>query len=286
MIKFRKSCRNFHRKIKLTGRYLASARGIDSLRQDFESVANFCLFVGYPRSGHSLVGSLIDAHPQAMIAHELNALKLGRYGFSGRQIMHEILHNSRVFTEDGGRCYTGYSYAVPNQWQGRYEQLRLIGDKFGDFSIEALMRRPQLLEKMQRKLNIPVKFVHVIRNPYDNITTIEARKRTVDRTLEQSIDYYFSLVAGVESLKQRIATKDVFDLRLEDLVADPINRLQAMARFFELDPDENWAQASAAIVFDKPKRTRYGYDWSETDKQQVAEKIEACDFLRGYCFDD
>jgi len=41
---------------------------------DFSKLRNFVLFVGYPRSGHSLVGSLIDAHPHAIIAHEVKIL--------------------------------------------------------------------------------------------------------------------------------------------------------------------------------------------------------------------
>ena len=36
----------------------------------------FCLFVGYSRSGHSLVGALLDAHPEITIAHQVNGLKL------------------------------------------------------------------------------------------------------------------------------------------------------------------------------------------------------------------
>jgi hypothetical protein len=39
-------------------------------------VRSFCLFIGYPRSGHSLVGSLLDAHPDIAIAHEVNVLGL------------------------------------------------------------------------------------------------------------------------------------------------------------------------------------------------------------------
>lgn len=38
---------------------------------DFASVRTFVLFVGYPRSGHSLIGSIMDAHPNIIIAHEV-----------------------------------------------------------------------------------------------------------------------------------------------------------------------------------------------------------------------
>jgi hypothetical protein len=42
-------------------------------KPDFSSVRTFVLFVGYPRSGHSLIGSIMDAHPNIIIAHEVLA---------------------------------------------------------------------------------------------------------------------------------------------------------------------------------------------------------------------
>ena len=36
----------------------------------WESVQSFCLFACYSRSGHSLVGTILDAHPNAAVAHE------------------------------------------------------------------------------------------------------------------------------------------------------------------------------------------------------------------------
>ena len=46
----------------------------------FETIQLYCMFVGYPRSGHSLVGTLLDAHPDIVIAHELDALRHIRAG--------------------------------------------------------------------------------------------------------------------------------------------------------------------------------------------------------------
>ncbi len=40
----------------------------------FRSVETYCMFIGNPKSGHSLVGFLLNAHNNAVISHELNAL--------------------------------------------------------------------------------------------------------------------------------------------------------------------------------------------------------------------
>jgi hypothetical protein len=40
-------------------------------RSHLSEVERFALFIGYPRSGHSLIGSMLNAHPDMVIAHEL-----------------------------------------------------------------------------------------------------------------------------------------------------------------------------------------------------------------------
>ena len=45
-------------------------------RQEFAAVERFLLFVGYPRSGHSIVGALLNAHRDAVVSHELDAAPL------------------------------------------------------------------------------------------------------------------------------------------------------------------------------------------------------------------
>ena len=109
-------------------RFIQSLAGGFAHRAAFRDLETFCTFIGYPRSGHTLIGSLLDAHPQAMIADELDALRYNQAGFSRRQIFYLLLRNSRI-SAAGGRERTGYHYRVPGQWQGRFEKLRVIGDK-------------------------------------------------------------------------------------------------------------------------------------------------------------
>ena len=40
----------------------------------YDGVETFVLFIGYPRSSHSLVGAILDAHPEIIIPHEYNLL--------------------------------------------------------------------------------------------------------------------------------------------------------------------------------------------------------------------
>jgi hypothetical protein len=66
---------SFRRKLELIGFYTTSLLQNRRNAEYFRGIQTYCMFVGYPRTGHSLIGSLLDAHPRVVIAHELNALK-------------------------------------------------------------------------------------------------------------------------------------------------------------------------------------------------------------------
>src|SRR3954469_10212957 len=96
---------------------------------DFERVERFCLFVGYPRSGHSVVGAMLNAHRDAVISHELNAPTLVLDGCGRDELYSRILARPYWFDLRGNT--SNYAYQVPRQWQGRFETLRIVGDKRG-----------------------------------------------------------------------------------------------------------------------------------------------------------
>ena len=40
-----------------------------------DGVERFVLFIGHARSGHSIIGSMMDAHPNMVISHEFQVLE-------------------------------------------------------------------------------------------------------------------------------------------------------------------------------------------------------------------
>ena len=157
---------SFRRKIKLAALYATSLMQKNRNAEFFREITTYCIFIGYPRTGHSLIGSLLDAHPRMIIAHEMDALIFLQHGFSRNQIFHLLLENSKKIAA-AGRRHSGYSYEVPNQWQGRFEKLQILGDKKGARTAMGFYREPGLLDILRSKIDAELKFVHVMRNPYD-----------------------------------------------------------------------------------------------------------------------
>ena len=267
--------------VRIGRAYVASFVAGARQRSLFDQVETYCMFIGYPRSGHSLVGSLLDAHPDMVIAHELDALGFVQNGFRREQLYALILNNADEIAAKG-REQTGYSYGVPNQWQGRFERLRVIGDKRGMTSMSRIARRPALLDRLQHVVRDPVRFVHVVRNPFDNISTMAKRRNL---TLDQAADIYFSLSETVASVKRRVGTGRVVDVRHEAVIADPKGSLKEMCAFLGVSPTDDYLEDCAGIVYASPHKSRLEAPWTPELKEAVQRRIDGFAFLEGYGWD-
>lgn len=253
----------------------AGAAAPPGLRIETAAPACFVLFVGYSRSGHSLVGSLLDAHPHVAISHELHAARHLRAGAAFARVQQAIQLNA-FFFDHFGRGYSGYDYEVPGQSQGRVERLRVLGDKKANGTTRLLRRDPELVTKLRERIPAPVRYIHVVRNPFDNIATKARRTRT---SLRWAADIYLAHVAAVESLK-RVEAASVRDVFLDDLVAHPREELQALLGWLGVeDPSEGYLAACSGVLFERPRRTRSELRWPPALLREVRERFRACEFL-------
>lgn len=261
----------------LPGAWLRSMRAARELRPLYEQIETYSMFIGHPRSGHTLVGSMLDAHPEAVIAHELDALRYFQAGFSQAQVFALILEKQRAESW----WSAGYQYLVPDQWQGRYETLRVIGDKKGGVSTRRVLQHPRLLDRVQRRLRVPMRLVAVVRNPFDNITTMERYQRG---SLRDAVDDYFLLCRGVEQARRTFG-ESLLILRHEDLLLDGAGFLRRLCGFLGIEPRDDWLDACTGMLFDSPHRTRESAAWTDDLIEHVVRRIDEFDFLRDYAFD-
>jgi hypothetical protein len=261
--------------------YLSSLGRGARQRDLFDQVERYCMFLGYPRSGHSLVGSLLDAHPDVVIAHELDALRLLRLRFGRDQLYALILANDRSFTA-AGRRWTGSDYTVPGGWQGEFRTLRVLGDKKGGQSTRRLRDRPALLDRLRRTVGVPLRAVHVVRCPFDNIASMKLRRAA---PLEQVVEEYFGLCDAMAVLRRRLAPDELAEVRYEDLVADPSLVLRSLAGFLDVNEEPAWVTAAASVVDAAPSRSRAKLAWPPELVTGIERRLGRYEFLTGYGFD-
>jgi hypothetical protein len=255
---------------------------LPDLVRDFDGIQIYCMFIGHPRSGHSLFGSLLDAHPEIVVAHEFNALKFIQRNTDRNELFYRLWRRSKQFTRHGRR-WNGYKYKVPNQWHGRYKHLKVIGDKKGGSSTDALKSNPDLLNQLRQIVVVPVKTLHVIRNPFDNIRTV-SRYYHRNRLLP-AITGYFSRCAVIKQIKQTMIPGDWLDVYHEDVVADPNKALKIACQFLGLATTVDYLNDCASIVFDEPRKRRFEINWSHDQRKLVEDNIGQFDWLSRYSYD-
>lgn len=244
----------------------------------------FCLFIGYPRSGHSLIGALLDAHPNMAIAHEVNVLERFMEGEDRHRIFYRIIAACQV-QASCGRMSDEYSYAVPDSWQGKFTQLKVIGDKKGGGTTGLLANNPQLLVNFRQEINMPLRFIHVWRNPFDNITTmlLRAQKAGENKSLDTVINEYLALARANARLRFELKG-ELFEISHEDFVSAPEEKLKRICLFLGIEPDENYLKNCASIVYKSTTPSRNKIDWPREKIEEVMTRKAEFDFLAEYTF--
>lgn len=251
-------------------------------RLDFDNVRGFVIFVGQPRTGHSLVGALLDAHPNALIAHELDVLKYVAAGYDRRRLFGMLVKAEQQRVAAGHRSSTGYQYLVDDQWQGRYQRLEIIGDKKGGQSTARLGEDIGLLDQLRQTVDVDLYVVQVVRNPYDVIATMH--RRAPNRPLPELVELFFELAGIADEVRARTDPDRFLELHHDTLIADPAGTLTALCGFLDLPAPTDYLDACAAIVFDAPRRTRGDVPWTPALLDRVANRAADHPSLANYHF--
>jgi len=249
----------------------------------FESIERFCLFVGYPRSGHSLIGALLNAHPNIVISHELDVVGLVNQGYRRNQLYSAVIDRDHWWSTRGLK-WEGWSYGVEGQWQGRYETLRVIGDKAGGLTSRQVFHEPGVLTRLADVVEVPVTLIHHIRNPFDTIATMARKGQPGVDTVAGAIDRFFTEhVPGVEIACEWAGDRTVH-LYHEDFVARPEHHLRMTCDRLgvDADADTKYVDACADLVHPEPMKSRSRVDWSPREIERVVREIERVRWLERY----
>jgi hypothetical protein len=256
-------------------------------KEIFKDIKTFCLFIGHGRSGHSIIGSLLDSHPNIVLPDELDSLKYLEIGATKHQLYHLLLTRSQKLARHGrtkaGLNGNRYSYAVPNQWQGQFKKIEIIGDSKAGVSVRRLSNKPTLLQKLRDTVEVDIKFLQVIRNPYDNISTKAIREK---KPLNNAIQTYFSNCQDLVKIYSFLDPNDLLVIRHEDLIKDPEAFLYKLSGFLGFEPFPDYIRDCAGIIYRSPAKSRYKIEWPPQLIEQVSQQIEKYDFLAGYSYEN
>lgn len=267
-----------------------SRRGSDRYGAALAGLEAYCFFIGYPRSGHSLLGAFLDAHPDIVMAHELNVLKFMDAGFDRRQLEYLLIENARRCAA-AGRSWGPFCYAVEEQWQGRFRTIKVLGDKKGGSTTRRILIDKRKLAALDSLFEGRTKFIHVVRNPFDTISTLflkgtAGKLGPIRQDLFGTARIFFELAETNVFIRGALGETRVLCVRYEDLVEDPEATLTAVGGFLGVGMEPDYLDACARILAPSPSRSREKVSWPPLMIELVTKKSRSFDFLGGYSFED
>jgi len=195
--------------------------------------ATFVLFLASPRSGHSLIGSLLDAHPNAMIANEADI-----FGVYARDPSHQTrstlfnrLINNSLSCGIAGRFQTGYDYTVPGAYTGQWRcRIDVIGDKKGGKLATEILQDIELDRFGQ--------FVDTLQTSTLKVIVVLTNDGGTARRAAQRLHNMTRLPKNVE----------LQTIEVDHFACSPREQLARLCSFLGLYPHEEFLTAAAARV--------------------------------------
>jgi hypothetical protein len=249
-------------------------------RRLFRDVERFFFLIGYTRSGSTLLGSLLNAHPEMVIAHEADIMRFVRPGITRNQLFAILLERDRQFAAIG-RKWSGFDYAVQGHGQGTFSRLRVIGDKHADKAAQHLRNDPGRLDRLRSVVRVPIRAVHLVRNPFDTIASI-ARNR--EFPLSSAIPIYRGFGKAVDDVRNQLAADELLEMRYEAITADTIGSLSSILAFLGIEASEDYLNDCAALVDAQGRPGRRTFEWPSIERREVEKLIAARPVLAGYTF--
>ena len=269
----------------------------------------FVFFIGHARSGHSIVGAILDGHPHVVIAHEEDLFHkmVDEYKHLVKtQIFNVLWRNSKAAaTEELQLNKKGYNLFINNSYQGAYQShIDIIGDKRGGMTADMIAKDRDTWESVFHRLKtvigLPMKVFHVIRNPYDNIATIILIKSQTTfhlmlkemklsnetyscdpQLVDDEINDYFLLHQGIEDviIKHKL---DVIEVHGQDLISNSRKAISDMCDFLGVTCDSHFLKMSSDKVFMEESEMRYKLNWRHDQIRKIKENVKKFSNLQRY----
>jgi len=243
--------------------------------KEVSNVQRLVLFVGHAHSGHSLIGALLDTCRDTAISNHLNIpnLLLTFDSLRKRDVFKVVLHYSQKNSLDSGWQNTGYSYRVPDSYQGVYNQPVLVGDKQGGASTRTILNNPDVFSQLQHMFKEELVCIFVER---DFLDVIAAYSHYMKEPLAiKHVDRYFQNLQVVIDIKKSLKSSQWIHIKHEEFIFNPYKNLNLLFSQLGLKVVRDQTLNAANIVRKAPNHRHSQIIWPD----------KVCDRIKFYLKD-
>ena len=268
---------------------------------DFDNVNRFVMFFGFARSGHSWIGSLLDASPNALIGNEVDALRMYNTKINKTETFSKLARSS-FFCGKYDRLQA-YNYTIPGLWQGKVrDKLEVIGDKRGGRSTYTLLQlgsnpwenerdaraQKKYFDGFLRYLKVEPRIIVVLRNPFDMIATkllrtIENEERQRHPMNEERLRHLMNELVGstLREYKEVLwAVKNLGDPRqwhvmtMENFATNTEKELLSLCKFTGVDCPPDMIAKVVEKTHHEVHHTKHMIQWKSSQEKVVSDYIK------------
>lgn len=234
----------------------------------------FLLFVGAPRSGTTMLGQILNNHPNCLVAMEHSFMQRllsgdNRAALEVELVQRALGHFLHGMTKDAKYGPTLSRYQPrwkPLSWIGhKYGKadVRIIGDKKAGGNSATYLAQPEAFRQAVERYG-NVKFLHLIRHPLQAALSMQRSHR---ESFEDSLELILTRDGGAWELGERYPDA-ICHVYYEDLLRHPDVELKKILTFLDLTAEQAWIDDVVQTV--SPARP---YPFSEEMLQAANAKV-------------
>ncbi len=261
-----KNVKNIISRIKSEFYHVVNWNGVD-----FNQLKYLVLFLGNPRSGTTLIRTIIDAHPNAIIGNEVHILRCMENGETWEKVLKRLCISHDRFKTNP--YWSGYSYHIDERI--KKTQLFVVGDKRAVGTIKFFLANPSLLKELFTWSPVPIKIIRCVRHPLDVIATKHFRnKKCIDRIIEK----YFFIEKSAEKLLGSLHC-DVIHIYNDQIIVNPKNEILRILNFLELEPDSSFIGNCIDRIYSTKSLSRNKVDWKSEQLKEIESQTKSLPHL-------
>ncbi len=250
---------------------------------------HFALFLGFERSGSTLLGQIVNAHQNALIGNEGLLFEYLPYCKTQKDIFDYIHYLNDKFAKqkyfkqqktEKNLQSREQNLLLAGGYQSNAEKIEVIGNaKAGRTPFILSERREQYLDLLS-KLDMPIKFISIVRHPVHMIDSSIKRRGISPKEAIYNFQLYSSYLEN--ALTYLETQNSVLNIEYEQLISEPQRSVEDIYKHLELSVDEAFIKNITQSFDSSPLKRKSSPSWLAEFSDEINSLIEKYSFFSSY----
>lgn len=248
---------------------------------DFSTLEHYVILMRYKRSGSTLLVTLLDAHPNAVFTECRSLYR--EYPLDDPEYIYNRLYTGSNQFRDTTFETNGYAY--PIEGRGHATNPIIIGHKSSTEQYLLMTEEEAPFSEFQKAVNLPLKYVHLIRSPYEQANARWQQKewRRNNEPLDHIIGHIREVTEAHAKIANRVDPTMYYCIYYEDLTKDPVATMTDLCNFLGLPVVDSHLEQCKELVFQTPEEETKTCLWSPPPGEAKTWTDETREYVRSLC---